>query len=693
MNQTIEENSNDEVKTEATLLSFEQSCFNKDWILQYYSQEQIPHFTYLTSFQSLKELPIPLVLSQCVLHKREILICGGWNKRSCYSYHKRKNEYKFICKYPSDVKLSGHCVVKLADNNSNEITLLSFGGSPYTKRHTLVMKYVSVWSNKSNKSNKLHNYNKWVPFTDNHNRPIIIGREKNHNYEGVRAVIGGKDNYLLFITYYPKNISVFNLNTFQFIKHDTLPASNQIGYHCFILNSENIQGQEMINANTQYYQMLLFCKKTGLSIRYEKGKNIFQFYQRSICNDIAPLHRYAYVCINGVILFFGGYGWNNNKWIFSKSVHKYLIKEDKWITSQSTLHSPLLNCVAILSDNNIHIIGGSNDKNTTVLTHMNAKVYVWDASQLPINKIKFIIQHWLRVLKIKLGWINEFNKIVANYVKGYQLLMVLQGHDEIVRSVRFSADCRKIVSASCDHTVRIWDVSSGKQLQIFRGHTGSVFTAKFSPDEHTVVSCSQDGTIRLWDVNTGTEIMKLEKNFGPIWDVDFSPDGRYIVSGFKDKTIRLWDIHSGIEINRLLGHLEDVLSIQFSSDESGERLKRFKGHFAGVTRARFSPDNKFIVSCSLDNTVRIWDIKTGTEGKILGKHVDIVEDVQYFPDGQTIVSCSRDRTIILWSVESGKKIQMLSGHSDYAKCVDVSRNGNKIISGSSDCKIQIWGSL
>ncbi|ETO02746.1 hypothetical protein RFI_34667 [Reticulomyxa filosa] len=87
-----------------------------------------------------------------------------------------------ICNYPSDVKLSGHCVVKLVDNNnnnnndSNQITLLSFGG--YNK-HTLVMKYVSVWSNDNQSKilKILNKYNQWIPFTYNHNHPIIIGRK------------------------------------------------------------------------------------------------------------------------------------------------------------------------------------------------------------------------------------------------------------------------------------------------------------------------------------------------------------------------------------------------------------------------------------------------------------------------------------------------------------------------------------
>ncbi|ETO01079.1 hypothetical protein RFI_36361, partial [Reticulomyxa filosa] len=173
--------------------------------------------------------------------------------------------------------------------------------------------YVSVWSddnnsndenkNETNKSkklnqlsqfNRLNNYNRWLPFTDNHNHPIIIGRN-NDSYFGARALIGGINNHLLFITYFDNNISVFDLNTFQFIKHDTLPTSNNIFYHCFVSKSENRQ------KNKQNYQMLLFKQKTGLSIEYDEDNNTFQFHQLPVCDDIATFNHYAYVCINDVI--------------------------------------------------------------------------------------------------------------------------------------------------------------------------------------------------------------------------------------------------------------------------------------------------------------------------------------------------------------------------------------------------------
>ncbi|ETO36908.1 hypothetical protein RFI_00153 [Reticulomyxa filosa] len=349
------------------------------------SKSQQQQATTSTPFQDLKELLTPLSDSQCVTYKHEVLICGGRYQRACYSYHTLKNEYKIICHYPSDVQLYGHCVVKLVDNNNkdtNQITLLSFGGSKHA-RHTLVMKYVNAWSNDNdNESNILNKYNQWIPFTDNHNHPIQIGRY-NDEYVGVRAVIGGRNNHLLFITYSPKNISVFDLNTFKFIKHDTLPTNNYINFHCFVSKSRE---QEMMKTNEekneQNYRMLLFCFETGLSMEYDENNNTFQFHQLSVCDNLKPFFQYAYVCINDVILFFGGYDWH--KEVVSKSVHKYSIRENKWITFQNTLPSPLHSCVAILSEDStcVHIIGGYSEKNKIVPTHVKTKLYLWDVPHL-----------------------------------------------------------------------------------------------------------------------------------------------------------------------------------------------------------------------------------------------------------------------------------------------------------------------
>ncbi len=78
--------------------------------------------------------------------------------------------------------------------------------------------------------------------------------------------------------------------------------------------------------------------------------------------------------------------------------------------------------------------------------------------------------------------------------------VVLAGHTDIVWGARFSPDASRIVSASLDHTARLWD-SDGKQLAVLVGHTGGVFHAEFSPEGSRILTASDDRTARIFRVS------------------------------------------------------------------------------------------------------------------------------------------------------------------------------------------------
>ncbi|MFZ2518861.1 MAG: hypothetical protein WA089_09190, partial [Anaerolineae bacterium] len=88
------------------------------------------------------------------------------------------------------------------------------------------------------------------------------------------------------------------------------------------------------------------------------------------------------------------------------------------------------------------------------------------------------------------------------------LLATLAGHTAGVRSAAYSPDGKRIVSASADQSVRIWDGETGDLLRTLEGHTGSVWSAAYSPDGSRIVSASADQSVRIW-VSTIEELLAL----------------------------------------------------------------------------------------------------------------------------------------------------------------------------------------
>jgi WD40 repeat protein len=87
------------------------------------------------------------------------------------------------------------------------------------------------------------------------------------------------------------------------------------------------------------------------------------------------------------------------------------------------------------------------------------------------------------------------------------------GHSGMVSSVAFSPDGKRLVSASQDYTIKIWDMENGRELRTLTGHDKEVKSVSWSPDGEFIVSGSDDGTLRIWDAKTGLEKRKLSGNF------------------------------------------------------------------------------------------------------------------------------------------------------------------------------------
>jgi WD40 repeat protein len=119
---------------------------------------------------------------------------------------------------------------------------------------------------------------------------------------------------------------------------------------------------------------------------------------------------------------------------------------------------------------------------------------------------------------------------------------VVPAHDSAVLSIAFSPDGGHVVTASQDHTARVWDVRNwDKKPRVLRPGTGSgtVGDAQFSPDGRMIVTGGSDRTIRVWDAASG-KLIGLETPHADFIDtVEFSRDGGSILSGGDDESAKI----------------------------------------------------------------------------------------------------------------------------------------------------------
>ena len=109
-----------------------------------------------------------------------------------------------------------------------------------------------------------------------------------------------------------------------------------------------------------------------------------------------------------------------------------------------------------------------------------------------------------------------------------------------ISALAYSADGRTLAAGTERGTVRLWDHAAGQLVVILKGHTDAVRSIAFSPDGKTVATASDDATVRLWDAFTGQERLTLTGHSGPVSVVTFSPNGQFLVSAGADGLVKVW---------------------------------------------------------------------------------------------------------------------------------------------------------
>ncbi len=304
---------------------------------------------------------------------------------------------------------------------------------------------------------------------------------------------------------------------------------------------------------------------------------------------------------------------------------------------------------------------------------------------------------------------------------------ILNGHTGNLWTSEYSPDGKKIVTASSDNTVRVWDAASGEQLLTLTGHKEQVRAASFSPDGKEIASLSWDNVIKVWDASTG----KLKNTFAGdnnnTSSLSYSPDGKRIVVGNSDGYIVILDAKSGHIVSSFKGHNGRVWSVRYSHNgqhivsssndgfiktwntETAKEERAYKDNIriapyspnailspydyipetTDIWYASYSPDDTSIIYVS-DSTFIVLDAKSGIERMRIKGHSGLVTKAKFSHDGRRIVSSSDDNTIKIWDAKTGEVINTYNGHKGTVWDVNFSPDDKMIVSGSNDNTARIW---
>jgi WD40 repeat protein len=257
------------------------------------------------------------------------------------------------------------------------------------------------------------------------------------------------------------------------------------------------------------------------------------------------------------------------------------------------------------------------------------------------------------------------------------LRMVLHGHDDsAITAVSFSSDSSRLVSSSWDRSLVVWGAENGELvLTVAEAHRLPVTSVAYSPTQDAIASGSWDGNIHVWDSLNGRLLSSMEMDD---WDsfkihsIAFSNDGCYIASACSDNNVRLWNMVADDEPQVLMGHQQACTSVAWSQD------------------------GLILISGSEDGTVLAWDMTQARHDCVavhIGSHTSPVTSVAVSSDSSWVAFGSLDNTLRLIQIKSGNLTATFEGHQGPINSVKFSHSNAEVLSGSEDGTMRIWDVL
>mgnify|MGYP001806810045 CR=1 FL=1 len=312
-------------------------------------------------------------------------------------------------------------------------------------------------------------------------------------------------------------------------------------------------------------------------------------------------------------------------------------------------------------------------------------------------------------------------------------------HGDRVNGLAYSPDGTRLVSASRDGTVRVWDVGNGRELVVYRGHEAAPFDDEEARADKGVVkknvrrvfgvAISADGTrvasvgadeVHVWTAADGKLVKTLKGHKGDVTCVAFAPKSAdVLLTGGADKRFVVWDVTKDKPTFTSEEQTTAIEVVAFSPDErylvagdaSGSAVVFAVGKYdklvygskvmdsKGVRAVAFTRDAAGLVVGGEAGQLKVVGGPGGPESglgnlvtRLDGHDKNHVNGLGLTPDGKLLASIADSRTVIVWELAAGKQIRAFQTEASAKKgtCLAVRPDGRQVAAGFDSGQIRLF---
>lgn len=298
----------------------------------------------------------------------------------------------------------------------------------------------------------------------------------------------------------------------------------------------------------------------------------------------------------------------------------------------------------------------------------------------------------------------------------YSEAVVLEGHDGVVLSAKFSRDGNHIASGGEDKTIQLWNIPTNEHEEspnygVLEGHKLAVTALRWSKDDNFLATSSADSTIGIWDVTTGTRVRKGTGHELAVNEIEISADSLVLSVG-DDGSAKIWDQREKHPVSVIdspypvmtgtfnkAGSVVYLAGIDpkiraFDIRQIGTSIWECEGQTASITSLALNNDGSVLLSRAMDGKVRTYSAKdeipkgaTRLSPYVLdgagGNEYDLIR-ARFSNSNVSIISGSDDNTATIWDYNSRKVTKKLVGHNGTVLDVDYHPSDKISLSTSTD---------